>query len=169
MTRKLKTTVVLIILGILLLVFAVWYKYEYSMDFVEPAQYNSSDLQQKILIATQGSKFKNIITKNLIEHYQNDSIFIKVIDVTLLPNINPTNYKALVIIHTWENWKPQSDVQSFIENTFNFKDKIIVLTTSGKGSFKIKDIDALTGESNLKNTGFYTNKIIERLDLILKN
>lgn len=169
MTRKLKTRVVILILGSLLLVFAVWYKHEYSMNFVEPAQYNSPDLQQKILIATQGSEFKNIITKNLIEHYQNNSIYIKVIDVTLLPNIDPVNYNAIVIIHTWENWKPQNDVLSFIENTFNFKDKIIVLTTSGKGSFKIKDVDALTGESHLDNTGFYTNKIIERLDLILKN
>lgn len=169
MTKKIKISIFISLLGLVLLVFALWYKHEYSMDIVETTQYNSPNLEPKILIATQGSAFKNRITKNLIEHYQNDSIFIKVMDVSLLSKVNPSEYKVLIIIHTWENWKAPTEVQTFIENSVNFKDKIIVMTTSGQGSFKIKDIDAITGESILENTTLYTNKIIAKTNLLLSN
>ncbi|HEY5687652.1 MAG TPA: hypothetical protein VIS27_05030 [Yeosuana sp.] len=168
MSYKLKITLFILSLGVMLLVFAVWYKYEYSMDKVETVQFNSPDLDLKLLIATQGSAFKNKITSNITDHYKKDSIYIKVIDVSQLPAINPINYKAIVIIHTWENWKPPKEVQSFIEKNISNQNKIVVFTTSGKGSFKIQEIDAITGESKLENTTFYSNLIIKKLDDLIK-
>ncbi|MFH6769077.1 hypothetical protein V8G56_10055 [Gaetbulibacter aquiaggeris] len=168
MSYKLKITLFILSLGVMLLVYAVWYKYEYSMDKVETVQFNSPDLDLKLLIATQGSAFKNEITSNITDHYKKDSVYIKVIDVSQLPEIDPIDFNAIVIIHTWENWKPPKEVQSFLEQNMSNQNKIVVLTTSGKGSFKIKEIDAITGESKLENTTFYANLIIKKLDDLIK-
>ena len=168
MPFKLKITLFILSVGVILLVFAVWYKYEYSMDKVETVQFNSPDLDLKLLIATQGSTFKNKITSNITDYYKNDSIYIKVIDVSQLPEINPINYEAIVLIHTWENWKPPKEVQSFIEKNISNQDHIVVLTTSGKGSYKMKDMDAITGESKIENTTYYSNLIIKKLEDLIK-
>jgi menaquinone-dependent protoporphyrinogen IX oxidase len=69
------------------------------------------------LIATQGSDFKNAVTKGLVDHFKSDSIFIQVVDIQELSAIDPVNYDALVLIHTWESWKPPVEVKSFIERT----------------------------------------------------
>ena len=168
MTNKKKITLSIIMLGLLFLLFAVWYKYHYSMDTAKNFEVNTSKFEHKLIIATQGSEFKNEITKSIIEFYKQDSIYIKVIDISSLSETDPQNWTALVIIHTWENWKPPIDVKDFIDRTQAFHNKIVVLTTSGQGSYKIKGIDAITGASKLENTASYTHLIIERLDRLLK-
>ena len=168
MTNKKKITLSITVLGLLFILFAVWYKYQYSMDTAKSFEVNTSMLDRKLIIATQGSEFKNEITKNIVEFYKPDSIYIKVVDISSLSEIDPQNWNALVIMHTWENWKPPIDVKAFIDRTQAFQNKIVVLTTSGQGSFKMKGIDAITGESKLEKTASYAHLIIERLDPLLK-
>jgi hypothetical protein len=168
MTNKKKITLSITVLGLLFILFAVWYKYQYSMDTAKSFEVNTSMLDRKLIIATQGSEFKNEITKNIVEFYKPDSIYIKVVDISSLLEIDPQNWNALVIMHTWENWKPPIDVKAFIDRTQAFHNKIVVLTTSGQGSFKMKGIDAITGESKLEKTASYAHLIIERLDPLLK-
>ena len=168
MTNKKKITLSITVLGLLFILFAVWYKYQYSIDTAKSFEVNTSMLDRKLIIATQGSEFKNEITKNIVEFYKPDSIYIKVVDISSLLEIDPQNWNALVIMHTWENWKPPIDVKAFIDRTQAFHNKIVVLTTSGQGSFKMKGIDAITGESKLEKTASYAHLIIERLDPLLK-
>jgi hypothetical protein len=168
MRYKRKITGIILALGALFLIFTMWYKYEYSMDIVKEFEVNSPDLNLKLLIATQGSEFKDEVTKGIVNYYEKDSVYIKVIDVTTLAGIDPTDYNAIVIIHTWENWQPPADVELFINRTKNIQDKIIVLTTSGEGSFKMEGVDAITGESKLENTSPFINQITKRLESILK-
>ena len=167
MTRKRKITWFILVLGALFLIFAIWYKYEYSMNIAEEFEVNSPSYSQKLLIATQGSDFKDEVTKGVVNYYKKDSVYIKVIDVTALAGIDPARYNAILVIHTWENWKPPLDVEFFINRTRDIQNKIIVLTTSGKGSYKMEDVDAITGESKLKNTSTYISKITKRLESIL--
>lgn len=165
---KRKITITILILALLFIIFGIWYKYEYSMYKVEPYEVNSANLSRKLIIATQGSVFKDSITKCIVDYYKQDSIFIKVIDISSLKQIKPENYNAIVVIHTWENWKPPADVQLFMDRTQDYQYKIIVLTTSGRGSFKMENVDAITGESKLENLKSYSNSIIERLLPLLK-
>ncbi|MFC4634629.1 hypothetical protein ACFO3O_11960 [Dokdonia ponticola] len=151
----------------LLFFLGVWYRYTYSMDLAASMEINSPNLKQKILIATQGSEFKDKVTFDILEHYKSRPIFIKVIDVTGLPNVDPKEYNAIIVIHTWENWKPPLTVEKFIKRTMPYKEKIVVLTTSGKGSYKMEDIDAIAGESIIKNAEEFSDKIISRVDTIL--
>ena len=138
------------------------------MDKAEEFQVNSPDYSEKLIIATQGSDFKTAVTTNIIDYFEQDSIFIKVIDVSSLSKINPKYYNAIVLIHTWENFKPPASVEVFINRTFAFQDKIIVFTTSGQGSYKMDGIDAITGESKLAQVHFFSNAIIDKLKPLIK-
>lgn len=113
------------------------------MGKAEAFQVNSPNLDRRLTIATQKSAFKNSVTQLLIKHYTSDPVFIKVIDISSLSKIDPADYNAIAIIHTWENWEPPLEVKSFIERTKVIREKTIVLTTSGEGTFKIKEVDAM--------------------------
>lgn len=58
-------------------------------------------------------------------------------------------------------------VQLFIERTKKYSPKIVVLTTSGEGSYKMDYVDATTGESILTDTEIYVDQIIKRLEPLL--
>lgn len=49
-----------------------------------------------------------------------------------------------------------------------YKQKFVVLETSGKGTNKIDGIDALSGESIIVNASDYSDEIIERIAKIIK-
>ncbi|WAC02776.1 hypothetical protein N7U66_03685 [Lacinutrix neustonica] len=163
-----KTLLWILSIILIFLLFITWYQYEFSMDPVTSFYVNSGHLSTKLLIATQGSDFKNAVTAEIIDHYKQDSVYMEIIDVSELNHINPEDYTALVIIHTWEKWKPPLEVKTFVERTSSQLDKIIVLTTSGSGDSKMKTVDAITGESRLENVTSYSSEIITRLEPILK-
>ena len=58
-------------------------------------------------------------------------------------------------------------MQTFIEEYPEYSNKIIVLTTSGEGSYKMEGVDAITGESILADAPLFVDTIIERLNKIL--
>lgn len=152
---------------LLFMMFLLWYQWRYSMKVVIPYEVNATQADQKLLIATQGSVFKNTVTQGLVNYYQQDPIFVKVIDIGDLEKINPEDYTALVIIHTWENWKPPASVKSFIQKNEAQKNKLVVFTTSGEGNYKMENVDALTGESIIENAPVVVDKIISKLNILL--
>jgi hypothetical protein len=124
-------------------------------------------LQKQLLLATQGSEFKNIVTDGVVDYFKQDSVYVKVIDVSSLTTVDPKDFNALVVIHTWENWKPPAEVKTFMDRTKNYRDKIVVVTTSGKGSFKMEEVDAIAGESVLDDAPEIVKKMIFKLTAIL--
>jgi flavodoxin len=137
------------------------------MDEVVAFEINSPTNQYKLLIATQGSEFKNALTENIVNYYKKDRLYIKVIDVSQLNKTNTKNYNAILLIHTWENLKPPIEVERFIESNKEIDNKIIIYTTSGNGSYKMEHVDALTGESKMEDVEKVSNQIIQKLDAIL--
>ncbi|WP_347925597.1 hypothetical protein [Pontimicrobium sp. SW4] len=168
MYPKKKILLLVLFTGMLLLLFGIWYKYEYSMETAKEFQVNFPDYSRKIVIATQGSDFKNAVTNKIINHFEQDSIFIKVIDVSSLSKINPKDYNAIVLIHTWENWKPPVDIEEFINRTTTDKNKIIPFTTSGQGSYKMEGVNAITGASKLEEIDSFSKAIIDKLKPLIK-
>ncbi|MEG3656308.1 hypothetical protein V5097_02780 [Arenibacter palladensis] len=163
-----KILLVLLSIALVFLMFLFWYQNEYSMDHAQEYEVNSPAENSRLLLATQGSDFKNAITTAIVDYYKTETIYIKVIDISALVGVNPNNYDALLIIHTWENWKPPSAVKSFMDRTKDYRDKTVVLTTSGEGSYKMEGVDAFTGESILDETPNYVDQIINKLNPLLK-
>ncbi len=158
------------ILGLMVAFFLFfrWYQHQYSMSVVMPYEVNSTLFEKNLLIATQGSDFKNAVTAGVMEHHELDSVYIKVIDVSGLGVIDSKDFDALLIIHTWENWKPPLSVKTFIDTHQYDKNKMVVLTTSGEGSYKMADVDAITGESIVADAPLFVDEIMGKLKPLLE-
>lgn len=161
--------VVWILIAIVALFFllAVWYKNKYSMDTVEAHSVYAQEFDKRLLIATQGSTFKDSLMQNVVRYYENDSVFIKIIDVSSLPTIDPADFNATLILHTWEYGRAPESVEVFVEKNRDHLEKMVVFATSGDGNNRIEGVDGLAGASIMKDVFLYTDWILLKLDALL--
>lgn len=161
-----KILIVLVILGGISIMFFSWYMVRHSMDEAKVFEVNSAARENHILIATQGSKFKDEVVAQVIRQLPNDLTYIKVIDVSSLPDITENDWHVIVILHTWEYSKPPPVVKSFVDK-LSSKDKLIVISTSGDGTYRIKDVDAITSASQLDEVTGKAKEIVLRIEEVL--
>ena len=154
------------VLAVVFFLFATWYKFHYSMDIAKSFEVNTPDLKHRVLIATQGSDFKDAMVTGLVDHLKQRQTYIKVIDVSALPQVNEDDWQVIVLIHTWEYRKPQADAKAYIERAKDLN-KLIVLTTSGRGDFKMEGINAITSASVMSDIPAIVSDINKRIDSIL--
>lgn len=152
-------------LVILFIAFAFWYRASYSMEIVAGYEVNTNS-QQHVLIATQGSKFKDAIVARLVEQLKARPVDIKVIDVSDLSTVQESDWNAIVIIHTWEYSKPPKAVQEFAAR-IQSKSNVVVLTTSGDGDYKLGGYDAISSASKLSEVDAIVDELINKIDRIL--
>lgn len=166
MSKKRVVLIAVLSVAACLTLFAFWYKYTYSMDVAEEYEVNRS-MERKLLIASQSSAFKNEVTKNIISFFEKEPLHIKVIDISSLDTIRTADYDAILLIHTWENWKPPKPIEKYLNKESASIDKIVVITTSGNGTSKMEEIDAITGESSLENVENISKRAINKLKPLL--
>ncbi len=154
--------VIIISLGLML-----YYYLTFSMYEIEGYKVNAPNTTGSLLIATQGSDFKDKITEELLAYYNPKEVYIQVTDISKLEEVDPKKYNAFIIMHTWEYGNAPVSVKKFLDNNTNIRDKIVVLSTSGNGTNKIEGVDAITGESIMENTSDNTKKIINKIEPIL--
>ncbi|MGY3793818.1 hypothetical protein [Aquimarina sp. 433] len=158
-----------IVIVLLFMGFWIWYEYTYSMDTVIPFQVNDPNLETKVLIASQGSRFKDSLVQRVLKHYKEDAIYFKVIDVYTLFTVPIDKWDAIVIINSWEYGSPPSNVKRYIKNHPEDLDRLIILSTVGSSHITLQDVDVISGESIIEKLPEYTNEIVHRLDKILSN
>lgn len=140
-------------------VFSLWYKQNYSMGVIFPYDINSKSCKTSVLIATQESNFKDDLTYKLIHRVDDDEVYIQVMDVTGLMSEDESDYDAIFIIHTWEMSKPPSKVSDFIDHAPD-KSKIYTIGTSGSGDLMLGDVDGISTASTIKNMEYILEKAI---------
>jgi hypothetical protein len=146
--------------------FAGWYDLHYSMNVARSFEVNDSHATQRVLIATQGSKFKDALVAAVVERLKARKVYVKVVDVSALPGVNEEGWNAIVLVHTWEMRRPPAEVKSFVDRTRN-SGKLVVLTTSGAGNFKMDGIDAISSASVIAEVPSRAADIAARIDAIL--
>ncbi|MEL6926704.1 MAG: hypothetical protein AAFO94_21875, partial [Bacteroidota bacterium] len=107
---------------------------------------NDPQLDTKLLIATQGSAYKDAVVAEVVSHFRKHPIYIKVIDVYELPNTALPPWDAIALIHTWEIWRAPAPVRHFFQQSPDLS-KLAVHVTSGDGHYKMEGVDAITGAS----------------------
>ncbi len=165
-TKKIALAVIVLI-GVFL-IFLTWYKHTYSMEIAKNYEVNAPDLDRKLLIAMQGSEFKDSVVAEITRYYNTEPIFIQVIDISSLGNADTDAFDAILLLHTWEYGKPPEAVQSFMDKNQVLKSKLVVLTTSGEGTEKMEGIDAITGESIISNVTLFVDKVVTKLNPLLE-
>jgi hypothetical protein len=120
-----------------------------------------------LVIANEGSYFKDSISRILVKHYEKKSFHVKVLPLKSLNNLKTKEFAAIVIIHSWHTWNPPPEVEQFIKKQAACMDKMVIMTTSSDGTHKMEGVDAITGASKIENATVYAYKIIEKIDPIL--
>jgi hypothetical protein len=163
---------VLIVIGslIVLLVIAFGiYLMVNRQSVAEPFEVGSPDMDRKILIATQGSEYKDIMVDTLTARLKGEDIYISVIDISGLNEIDQKDWDAEVIIHTTEGWKLPDPVKEYLDRMEN-PDEVILLITSGGGNWKPEDckVDVLTSASKVSDIQEKANSIEKKVNSLLE-
>ena len=159
--------IVLIVIGALVVVIVALFGIFLWMNrqgVVEPYAMGDVEADTKLLIASQGSKFKDALVDSLAARVTDESVYIRVIDVTGLGEIREDDWEAIVIIHTTEKSEPPAGVKTYLDRAEDLN-KVIVVTTSGSGEWKVGDYDveAITSASKTEELPGITNDIVAKL------
>ena len=167
MNKKLKVVLLTVVaLALLAIPSLFWYRAHYSMTAAKSFEVGTPSAAQRVLIATQGSAFKDALVAGIIKNLKHRSLYIRVIDVASLPSIQEKDWNAIVILHTWENWRPQADAKVFVASAREPK-KLIVVTTSGSGKEKMPDVDAISAASVIEDVPKQTDAVMAKLKSVL--
>ncbi len=151
---------------IAIIAFVAWYLAHYSMREAKPYEVNAPSAPEHVLIATQGSAFKQAVVEGVVDKLKTTPTYVKVIDVSQLPSVRESDWNAIVILHTWQMSKPPERVRTFIARS-DSRDKLVVLTTSGDGDQHIAGVDAITSASSRSDVSARVDEIVYRLQRIL--
>jgi len=163
-SRIISMMLVAIAAVIVLMALFSWY---YSMSIIEGYEINSPKMETHLLIATQGSEFKEELTQNIVNQFKSRPVYIKVIDVTKLHKIQEKNWDVIVIIQSWEYLESEQNVVQFVNNMSNL-DKIIMVTTSWEGDQVFEGIDGISSASVSTEVDMVTSQVIVKIENLLE-
>ena len=162
-----KVLVGILIAIVLISAFGYWYKLSFSMDEATKFTRGHATASQRLLFAYQGSPYKYALIEGITNHFASDDFYLVGMDVSGLNDVDPKDWTAVLICHTWEMWQPPKSVKSFTEK-YPEANNVVYFTTSGDGNYKLNGIDAITSASDLnvleKDINSAVIKLEERID-----
>ena len=146
--------------AVLLGVYMVWYNSLVQMKPVTPYENNASEKVIHLLIATQGSAYKDALVTQVVNHVQQDpEIHVRVIDVSMLAEVNRAEWDAIIMLQAWEKWNPHPAVKAFVEGGFD-PETMFLVTTSDAEDSSMDGLDAITGASDVSRADSDAQRII---------
>ena len=133
--------------GLVLAAFAIYVILYYPRE-AESFEINTLNPTRRILIATQGSDFKDTLTNAICDSLTQSSAYIRGIDVGDLAGVNGEDWDRILIINSFII-RLNKDVDRFITRTLA-PEKILVFVTSGGADWLPQPeftVDALTSAS----------------------
>lgn len=146
------TGIVLGSIGGLVLIGCLIYVYLYYPRPAEPFEFKGDHPVRRILIATQGSDFKNVLVENLCDSLKNSPVYIKGVRVKDLDGIDHGNWDRILIVNSFLVWLNRH-VQRFVRSAAE-PEKILLMVTSGGGDWQPEPdlkVDAFTSASRKVN------------------
>ena len=122
-----------------------------------------------VLIATQKTKFKQTVVSEIRKALNQNSIYIKIVDVKNLRYQGTQDFSAVVIINRALAGRPDPRVESYIDNEPQ-KNKIIILTTGILDAWKpdTAGVDAMTSASVISKSDKIAKIIVNKVLAIVK-
>lgn len=135
------------IIGFILAAFAV-YVFLYYPRRAESFQINTPNPSQRIIIATQGSDFKNTLVKILCDSLEKSSVYIEGMDVKKLAEVNDEDWDRILIINSFIILLNRN-VDRFLNRAVT-RENILLYVTSGGADWLPQPeltVDAFTSAS----------------------
>lgn len=158
-----KAIIYTVVVLALFFLFLIWFQATYSMDVIDSREVNSKEYTSKVLIASQGSEYKIEVVEIIEEHFEHDSVYIRITDVSALSKVSVDEYGAIVILHTWERFNPEKNAKTFLDSHYN-KNKMFVISTSASGVNSIDGVDGITGASDLEKVQHDAQEVISWIE-----
>lgn len=149
-------------------IFIVWYNATYSMNEATSYSVNTPEMSKSLLILTQGSNYKDAVTKKVVDYFSARDVFIQVRDIGRIPEVDMGEWTVVVIMHTWEIGKPPAVVQELVDKGIDPM-KFVFMTTSGDNESHIEGLDGVTGASVLDNVNTKSKEVIDRINQRIEN
>lgn len=170
--KRVFMVVIWIVVGLIVLAIlaAVASRTIFAQKVAESFEVNSPTLSTKILIATQGSSFKEALVMSLIEQLRTQAVYINVVDVSALPTMKEDDWQAIVIVNTCEGGQMQTDVNAYLAQAKALQ-KVVLLTTSGSGTWQPTglSIDSISSASRKQRIAPLVVEMVQRVQSILKS
>ncbi|EAC3817669.1 hypothetical protein [Listeria monocytogenes] len=144
----------LIVVGIAVVIFAgvmLSYRFIKSMDVTENAEINKSATGDHVLLATQGSKFKDSVMDQVKKDMEGKNVHVSIIDTTKLDKVTADDYDKVVLFTTVQSDDIPENVSTFMNDNKDKSIHIAVTADSGRWDDKPKDIDAISEASKAEN------------------
>lgn len=128
------------------------------------------DGRDRVLIATQESKFKDEVVTKVVEDLKNNDLYIEITDLSDLTNRPTEDYKVIVIINSYKFFRFNKHVKNFLENlNDNEQKKIVLLATAGSPHRMNKgmEVDAISSASKIDDADDVSMNIVQRVNSIL--
>ena len=132
---------------------------------IEPFQVGNPDAAHKILIASQGSEFKDSILKNLVQELETENNYLYIVDCTKLNDENNADWDAIIIIHSAQVHKMPKDAELFLKQSVDLSN-VILVSTSGAGDDKIEgfEVDAISTASRISIAHKIINWLLPKIE-----
>jgi tetratricopeptide (TPR) repeat protein len=127
---KILGVVVACLSGLAVAAFAV-YLFLYYPRKIEPFEINRADLPTKVLIATQGSDFKNSLVATVCDKLEKYPAYVKVINVEGLDDVDAANWQNIIVMNTMMINKMSSHVERFVLQSGHLKNSLLLVTSGG--------------------------------------
>ena len=127
---------------------ALWYVIKFYPRTAESFEINAPDQPTRILVATQGSEFKDGLVAAICDRLRERPVYIKVIDVGGLDEIDAVAWDKVLVINTAMMNIMSGPARRLVARGERL-DNVLLFVTSGGADFKPADlaVDALSGAS----------------------
>ncbi len=121
----------------------------------------------RILIATQGSKFKDLLTEELLSRLEGGNVYICGIDISGLAETDPAKWDAVLLVHTTEKRVLPPSVEAFLARAES--DKIVEVITSGDGKWRpeASEVEIITSASKIERVSAVADEAVQKVLAIL--
>ena len=135
---------------------------------VNTTEWGDLKADQRVLIATQRTEFKEAVVSRVVEDLEKDRFYVKVIDLKRLEQEPATDYDAIVVVNTCKAWRLTRGASKFVK-AFPDKDRVVLLTTAGGEDWEPKsvEVDAITSASKDQKADPVADEIVAKVRKIL--
>ncbi len=139
--RNFDSTAIALLLLTLPGLFGCTPQYFWPQKDIAAREVNSSDLRNKILIASRQSAFKEAVVKRIENHYRGKDVYVKIIGLGQLDRRSDSTFSAVVLVNTCLAWDMDRNVKRYLK-AHPRRSGLVIVTTSGDGRWAPKQPDA---------------------------
>ncbi|KAB3528845.1 hypothetical protein [Alkaliphilus serpentinus] len=144
------------------------YRVTKVQGIIENYSINDDVHDSRVLIATQKKSFKEKVLKNVESYYKENAVYISVVDITQLAEINHEEWDAIIIFSSIESNGLHKEVEAFITSLKDYS-RIYMVNTADRAQWdnQLIDIDSITAPSKRANVEEVGNYIINAIKGLL--